>query len=125
MSKIPDCDSHRGLCHRCQYFLNSPHLVCAVNPRGPASETCDDFEAIAPVEAAPERQPLGGGYYKGDWIPQPFPTLTEAEQLALLDEHPLFTGRCPNCEMPMAESVEGRWACGHCDWEDAGKNAAG
>lgn len=124
MPKIPDCDSLRRPCHRCQYFLNSSYLICAVNPCGPTSENCDDFEAIAQAEAAPERQPLGGGYYMGDWIPQPFPTLTEAEQLALLDWHPLFTGRCPNCEMPVAELVEGRWTCGHCDWEDAGKNAA-
>jgi len=79
-------------------------------------KTCKDFSGIAPSAAAPERQPLGGGYYAGDWIPQPFPALTTAEQLSLLDEHPQFTGRCPNCEMPIAESAEGQWKCGHCEW---------
>jgi hypothetical protein len=108
MAKISECDSLGRLCHRCQYFLNSPHLICAVNPCGPAGETCDDFEAIAQADTAPERQPLGGGYYAGDWIPQPFPTLTAAEQLALLDWHPQFTGRCPECEIPIAESEEGQ-----------------
>ena len=112
MPKIPDC-------HLCQYYLHSPHLVCAVNPCGPAGETCDDFEATAQAAAVPESHPLGGGYYAGDWIPQPFPTLTAAEQLALLDWHPQFTGRCPNCEMPIAEAVAGQWKCGHCEWKEA------
>jgi hypothetical protein len=62
MPKTPDCD-------RCQYFLHNLHLVCAVNPNGPAGETCDDFNESAKAGAAPERQPLGGGYYAGDWIP--------------------------------------------------------
>jgi len=83
----------------------------------PASETCEDFAPNPNAEAAPERQPLGGGYYAGDWIPQPFPTLSPAEQLTLLDEHPQFTGRCPHCEMPIAESEAGQWKCGHCAWE--------
>jgi hypothetical protein len=85
MAKIPECDSLGRLCHLCQYFLNSPHLVCAVNPCGPEGSTCEDFRAIAPSGTEAARQPLGGGYYAGDWIPQPFPTLTTAEQLSLLD----------------------------------------
>jgi len=109
MPKIPACD-------RCFYYLQSPYLICAVNPCGPVGKTCKDFSGIAPSAAAPERQSLGGGYYAGDWIPQPFPALTTAEQLSLLDEHPQFTGRCPNCEMPIAESAEGQWKCGHCEW---------
>ena len=89
MPKIPEC-------HRCQYFGDSPYLVCGVNPCGPVHGTCDDFTAIAQADIEAERQPLGGGYYAGDWIPQPFPLLSADEQLALLDWHPQFTGRCPN-----------------------------
>jgi hypothetical protein len=116
MPKISDCD-------HCQYYLHSPHLVCAVNPCGPLGLTCKDFNAITQADAEIARQPLGGGYYLGDWIPQPFPEMTEAEKLALLDWHPLFTGRCPNCEMPIAESDEGQWKCGHCEWAE-GKDFA-
>jgi hypothetical protein len=115
MAKISECD-------RCQYFLNSPHLVCAVNPCGPEGLTCEDFRAITPSGTEPARQPLGGGYYVGNWIPQPFPVLTENEQLALLDWHPQFTGRCPECETPIAESAKGQWCCGHCEWADDEKN---
>lgn len=99
MSKISDCDSLERLCRHCQYFLHSPYLICAVNPHGPEGPTCEDFEAIAQSDSKTVRQPLLGGYYAGDWIPQPFPTLTTAEQLALLDWHPQFTNRCPNYEI--------------------------
>ena len=111
MPKIPDCD-------RCQYFANSPHIVCGIHPYGPTEEICEDFVAVEEDPEAEVRQPLGGGYYAGDWIPQPFPALTTAEQLSFLDEHPQFTGRCPNCEMPIAEAVEEQWMCDHCEWKD-------
>lgn len=117
MPKIPECN-------RCQYFSQSLYLVCGINPSGPAGETCDDFEATVQAAAAPKRHPLGGGYYLGDWIPQPFPTLTAAEQLSLLDWHPQFTGRCPNCEMPIAAAAEGQWKCRYCEWKDAAEIAA-
>ncbi|MEN8445516.1 MAG: hypothetical protein ABG776_10950 [Cyanobacteria bacterium J06555_13] len=111
MPKISECD-------RCQYFVNSPYMVCGVNPGGPEGNTCEDFSPSAKADATTQRTPLGGGYYVGDWIPAPFPTPTTAEQLALLDSHPQFTSRCPNCEMPIVEAVAGRWSCGHCEWEE-------
>ena len=111
MPKIPDCD-------RCQYFLRSPFLVCAVNPCGPDGDSCSEFEASTKGKATTARQPIGGGYYLGDWVPQPFPLRSADEQLALLDWHPQFTGRCPNCEMPIAARDSGGWHCEHCDWKD-------
>ena len=92
-------------------------MVCGIHPCGPTEEICEDFVAVAEDPEAEVRQPLGGGYYVGDWIPQPFPTLTAAAQLLLLNDHPQFTGRCPNCEMPIAEAVE-QWTCDRCGWED-------
>jgi hypothetical protein len=122
MPGIPDC-------RRCHYFLNSPYLICGINPSGPEGSTCQDFKESEIAQAdggtKAEKQLLGGGYYAGDWIPQPFPALTEDEQLALLDWHPQFTGRCPDCETPIAEPLEGRWQCGHCEWADDEKNVAG
>lgn len=86
MAKLPEC-AH------CQYCLNSPYLVCGVNPHGHEGLTCNDFVATPEAEENTERNPLGGGYYVGDWIPQPFPDISQDEQLALLDWHPQFTGR--------------------------------
>ena len=93
-------------------------MVCGIHPCGPTERTCEDFVAVGEDSEAEERQPLGGGYSAGDWIPQPFPALTTAEQLWLLDEHPQFTGCCPNCEMLVAEANEGQWMCDHCAWKD-------
>ncbi|PZO50930.1 MAG: hypothetical protein DCF15_15295 [Phormidesmis priestleyi] len=115
MPKIPECD-------RCQYFLHSPYIVCAVNPFGPASLTCEDFSAIAQADAEISRHPLGGGYYLGDWVPHPFPAIVTDTQVALLDWHPQFTGHCPECKRPIAESDKGHWKCNHCDWKYAVAN---
>ncbi|PZO50724.1 MAG: hypothetical protein DCF15_15505 [Phormidesmis priestleyi] len=124
MPKIPERDSIGKLCHRCQYFLRSPFLVCAVNPSGPDNLTCEDFAAISEVDVVENKQPLGGGYYAGDWIPQPFPTLTTVEQLAILDWHPQFTGRCPECEMPIANAANSQWHCNHCEWRESATHNA-
>ena len=105
MTEIPDCD-------RCRLYAHSPYLVCSIHPTGPENDTCTDFETMD------VRQPLSGGYYAGDWIPQPFPTLQPEEQQALLDEHPLFTGRCPACETPIpADRPRREWYCDHCGWQ--------
>ncbi|NEZ58765.1 hypothetical protein DXZ20_24620 [Leptolyngbyaceae cyanobacterium CCMR0081] len=40
------------------------------------------------------------------------PRLTPEQQLAMLDWHPLFTGRCPECEVPVTQPVKVRWECG-------------
>ena len=74
MPKIPDCD-------RCQYFANSPHMVCGVNPCGPEGQTCSEFSASAENGSEDNPQPLGGGYYAGDWIPQPFPRDQQTDKL--------------------------------------------
>lgn len=105
MAKIPDCDL-------CRLYAHSAYLVCSVHPTGPEGNSCADFEAVA------VRQLLRGGYYAGDWILQPFPALQPEQQRALLDEHPLFTGRCPACETPILQTDPPRreWSCGHCGW---------
>ena len=57
MAKITGCD-------RCSFYAHTPYMVCGVNPCGPTGSECSDFDAVAP------REPLEGGYYAGDWIPQ-------------------------------------------------------
>jgi hypothetical protein len=46
--------------------------------------------------------------------------LTNAQRLELLDTYPLFTSRCPACEMPIHQTEPSRihWDCGHCGWMD-------
>jgi hypothetical protein len=44
--------------------------------------------------------------------------LTNEQRLELLDTHPLFTGRCPNCEIPphQAQPPRVHWDCEYCGW---------
>ncbi|MCW6050122.1 hypothetical protein K4039_08510 [Lyngbya sp. CCAP 1446/10] len=93
MPKLPQCD-------RCLLYARNPHLICAVHPTGPTADTCLDFREDP--NTAPDElwEPEGVSYYNGELIPQPRLRWTAAEQLELLDAHPLFTGRCPQCSHP-------------------------
>ncbi|MEM9446448.1 MAG: DUF6464 family protein [Verrucomicrobiota bacterium] len=108
MPKTPDCD-------HCHFYARSPYMVCGVNPSGPEGDECPDYEALEPP-----RKPLGGGYYAGDWIPQIKTQPTDEQRLALLDWHPIFTGRCPHCEMPISQptSPNTQWECAECWWRE-------
>lgn len=55
--------------------------------------------------------------YAGEAIVQPVQRWTTEEKLALLDWHPLFTGRCPRCETPI-QPIKSYWKCPQCDWSD-------
>jgi hypothetical protein len=60
-----------------------------------------------------------GATYNDEFILQPQQSLSQSEQLALLDWHPLFTGRCPECEMPIVETGSQHWNCANCGWKAA------
>jgi hypothetical protein len=110
MPKIPACD-------RCLLYARNPYLICAVHPMGVETETCPDFDP-AP-DAKPEElwQPVGASYYNGELILHR-PGLGPAELLAMLDWHPLFTGRCPECEVPICnDPPPSAWSCAHCGWQ--------
>ncbi|MBW4445014.1 MAG: hypothetical protein KME10_28255 [Plectolyngbya sp. WJT66-NPBG17] len=59
-------------------------------------------------------------YYAGELVPNPVQRWTREQQIALLDSHPMFTGRCSNCEQPMLQThpARGHWNCEHCGWRD-------
>lgn len=63
-------------------------------------------------------------FYNGDHIAPILDRLTIEQKLELLDWHPIFTGRCPNCEMLIRETTPTRvhWDCGECDWKDDSNN---
>ena len=58
--------------------------------------------------------------YNGEPIPAPIDRWSIEEKLALLDWHPIFTGRCPHCEHPISlpEPPAVHWDCQNCDWVD-------
>ena len=85
MPKLPECD-------RCLLYARNPHLVCAVHPTDPSTNTCSEFQENP--DAEPELwEPEGASYYNGELILQPRQRWTPEQQLELLDTQPLFTGR--------------------------------
>ena len=113
MPKTPECD-------RCLLYARNPHLVCAVHPAGPNADTCPDFREDPNTASEELWEPEGASYYNGELILQPRQRWTLEQQLELLDTHPLFTGRCPQCEMtyPPYETPPVHWDCSACGWMD-------
>lgn len=58
--------------------------------------------------------------YNGEAIFALLVKLTLEQQMALLGTHPLFTGHCPECEMPILETEPPKvhWDCSECGWKD-------
>ena len=58
-------------------------------------------------------------YYNGELILQPKQRWTPEEQMELLDTHPLFTSRCPQCgaEFERDDTARVHWDC-ECGWMD-------
>ena len=70
---------------------------------------------LNPANDAPAENwaPLGSAYYGGELVLQPEREMTQREQLDALDWHPLFTGRCTQCEQTLlTESVNVSCDCG-------------
>ncbi|MDJ0617042.1 MAG: hypothetical protein QNJ63_09900 [Calothrix sp. MO_192.B10] len=121
--KIPECD-------RCQFYSHDPHLVCAVHPSGPGGDSCLDFREDPSAEVEELWEPQGARYiddelviertyYNGEEIRQPPQQWSQEQQLWLLDNHPLFTGKCPQCGAAMNRDYTARvhWDC-DCGWMD-------
>jgi hypothetical protein len=124
MAKLPECD-------RCRFYAHNPHLICTIFPNGPADDHCPHFcpdPEIEPEELwAPQGTKFIDGelvidersFYDGVEIIQPVNYLTPQEKLELLDTHPYFTGRCPQCKMPYSDDAAPvHWDCSYCGWVD-------
>lgn len=126
MPKIPDCD-------RCRFYEGNPYIVCANFPSGPGDDFCPHF-ALDPDgnqrNCGNRKEPrfVNGdlvigrdlSFYNGEEIIQPRQRWTPEEQLDLLDSHPMFTGRCPQCEVtfPRYDKPPVHWDCPACGWVD-------
>jgi predicted RNA-binding Zn-ribbon protein involved in translation (DUF1610 family) len=129
MPKIPECD-------RCLFCAHDPHLVCSVHPDGVKGSTCIDFRPDPELEGNQfvdfldigessenshgneQWEPEGASYYNGELIIQPRQRWTREQQLELLDTHPIFTGKCPQCSYEFQRDYTARvhWDCPECGW---------
>jgi hypothetical protein len=105
-------------CERCQLFsgyCGAEYLVCGIHPGGPTVRPCPDY---APV--VEERVPVGAEYY-GEELVKDWPGyMSSADRLHLIETHPLFTGRCPQCGTIFQETPPVHWDCPDpkCHWMD-------
>ena len=122
MAKLDCCD-------RCEFYAHSLYMVCGIYPCGVEGDSCADFrldtKALTvsddPLAWYGEQwHPAGASYYGGELVLEPVQGRSEDERLELLDSHPLFTGRCPGCEMPLRQTDPPRvhWDCEYCGWVD-------
>lgn len=131
MPKLPECN-------RCLFCAHNPYLVCAIHPTGVEGSFCMDFQANPKLEdkrfvdflgigesyenpySDEQWQPEGASYYNGELILQPRQRWTREQQLILLDNHPMFTGRCPECGYEFERDYMARvhWDCPECGWLD-------
>lgn len=107
-------------CDQCQYNTRNPHLPCAVHPHKITDGQCPDFELDTSLPAEELWEPEGASYYAGELVINPIQRWTREQQLAILDWHPMFTGRCPKCERTILQTTPVRvhWDCQHCGWRD-------
>lgn len=127
-NKLPECD-------RCQFYAASPFLACTVHPMGVECDRCPDFRedntrrweqfleldwVAGENEPGGQCEPEGVSYYNGELIINPHQRWNDTQRLELLDLHPLFTGRCPECEMPREQTDPSKvhWDCSECGWKD-------
>ena len=135
-------------CDRCQFYSDSLYLRCALHPTGQLGGNCLDFREDptahqsqaeflslvwvtgeefrdVPIDASPfedgfQWEPEGASYYAGELIIDVVQRFNREQKLELLDQHPMFTGRCPECESVIARSspAQTHWDCQYCGWKD-------
>lgn len=112
MPKIDQCD-------RCGLYARTPYLVCAIHPTGVSGNSCLDFRLDPDAEIEELWEPEGASYYNDELILHK-PRLTREQQWWLLDNHPLFTGRCPQCDrqFDFNNPPAVHWDCPECGWID-------
>jgi predicted Zn-ribbon and HTH transcriptional regulator len=66
--------------------------------------------------------PEDAAYYNGELIHQPSQRWTRGQQLELLMAHPLFTGKCPQCQyqFPQNALAASSCSCPACEWIEDG-----
>jgi hypothetical protein len=121
MPKLPECES-------CLLCAHSPYLICTIHPTGVAGDSCLDYRQDPNAEVEEPWEPEGASYYNGELIVQPRQRWTREEQLWLLDNHPMFTGTCPQCgyRWAIGNYPMSQWECPECNargdgWEVPGR----
>lgn len=98
------CNGAASRKHRCVHNPRNPHLPCAVHPNRITDNRCLNFKLDATLPVDEWWEPEGASYYDNELVINPIQRWTREQQIPLLDYHPMFTGRCPNCEQTMLQT---------------------
>jgi hypothetical protein len=119
--QLPECTS-------CRFYCGNPYLFCAVVPDGPEGETCPYFAPDLDTQETELWEPQGARYINDEpsyerityGVKQAPQRLTTEQQLYLLDNHPLFTGKCSECGHIFNRdyTVLIHFDCPECGWID-------
>ena len=112
MPKIADCD-------RCSLYAHNPHLVCTVHPEGVETNKCLDFKLNPNAEIEKQWSPRGYSWYGNELIANKPSRYSQLEQMQILDNHPFFTGVCPQCRHEFnRDNLTVHFDCPNCDFVD-------
>ena len=112
MPKIPDCD-------RCSLYAHNPYIVCAVHPEGVETDKCLDFRPDPNAQIEEQWSPKGYSWYGDELISDRPSRYSQSEQNQILDNHPFFTGICPQCRHKFnQDSRIVHYDCPDCGWVD-------
>lgn len=134
---------------RCLFCAHDYHIVCAIHPAGPRGDSCIDFRPNPELEGKrvfdflglqlqqPDSEPQSNPhdylndeeelwqpefacYYNGELILQPQQRWSREEMQEMLDIHPIFTSKCPQCNSEFDRDYTARvhWDCPECGWMD-------
>lgn len=143
MPKIPECDRCQFYSHTC-HLICVPHpsgpdgntcMDFSPDPEYSHLSHFKDFIDLQQRRGLDSNEPFhnpcgtsqheqlwepeGASYYAGELIVQPRQRWTREEQLQLLNTHPMFTGRCPQCGSEYEQDYRAvvHWDC-PCGWMD-------
>ena len=112
MPKISDCD-------RCTLYAHDPHLVCSVHPEGVETKKCLDFRLDSNAQIEEQWSPQGYSWYGDELIPNRPSRYSQEEQLEILNNHPFFSGVCPQCRYEFdKDNPPVHFDCPNCDFID-------
>lgn len=117
--KIADCDS-------CQFYAHNLHLVCAIHPSGVNDSSCLDYRPKVNQKSEEQWEPVGWKFTSDGDMERRFtylvgdrPRTTPEQSWEILQTHPIFTERCPNCNYSFdMDNPPVYFDCPECGWID-------
>ena len=85
----------------------------------PVCDRCIDFRPDPNTEITKQWSPQVYSWYGGELIANKPSRYSQSEQLEILDNHPLFTGVCPQCRHKFdKDNLPVHFDCPNCDFID-------